>query len=126
MITISFYDTVAAASEKTLVSQRIPHPFTIKRIRAYFVPGSINQLLLRFLISPDDSVSTSGLPSGHSVLADYGQVDYVVGDGDAKDMRNDVKVDVGNSYVKVHAQNDDSAVHTIDVQVEIEPRGEKE
>ena len=81
---------------------------------------------LRFFIATDDQAPASGQPTGVSVLADYGQVDYIVGDDDEKDMNHDVLVDTGGSYLKVHAENDDFYDHAVDVHMELEPIEAKE
>ncbi len=56
------------------------------------------------------------------MLQDYGQVDYVVGNDDTKDMQQDVSMHESGSYLKVYAQNSDTFDHTIDAQVTIEEK----
>lgn len=124
--TVSFVGTCAARSTKVLTSPNISHPYNIKRIRARFPSGCDNKVKLRFIISPDADTPTTGIPNGSSILKDYGQVDYIVGDKDAKDMQHEVAVTEGNTYLKVHAENDDYFEHLIDVQIYIETRERKE
>ena len=121
MKTLSFYSICPASSHLTLVSPRITHAYRFKRIRARFVAGCNDLMKLRFLIGNDKAASTTAVPSGLSILAEYGQVDYIVGDDDAKDMNNWIDVVERGSYIKVHAENGDTSEHRVDVQIEIEP-----
>jgi len=77
-------------------------------------------MLLRFFISLDNHAPTTGLPSGISILRDYGQVDYLVGDDVIKTIRHDLENPEGGAYLKVHATNNDYYDHAIDVQMTIE------
>jgi len=120
MKTVSFKSVVAASSQKVLVARRISHPYSLETISARFAQGCNNLLELSFYISPDDDASTSKEPNGLSILRDYGQVDYVVGNDDTKNMRNNIEVQESGSYLKVMAVNKDTFEHTIDVQMEIE------
>jgi hypothetical protein len=54
------------------------------------------------------------------MLREHGQVDYIVGDADQKDMEHEVEVAQGGSYLKVYAVNSDTFDHSIDVQMTIE------
>ena len=117
--TVAFYGTCVARSELTLVSPRISTPFELRSIRAFFPVGTLNLLRLSFLVAMDSVVSTSGLPPGVSLLADYGQVDYVVGNGAEVFLRHEVLQEYGGSFVKVHGVNDDFFDHAMDVQLTI-------
>jgi len=121
MKTVAFYGTVSANSELTLVSPRICSGFALKRILVTFAPGCENLVALRFFYSLDDHAPSSGYPSGINVLRDYGQVDYVVGDDVQKNLDHEVEILEGGAYLKVHADNDDSYPHSVDVQMFIEP-----
>lgn len=103
-----------------MASPRITHPYSVRGIDAKFASGCENLMSLRFYTSADDQAPTSGAPSGVSILADYGQVDYVVGDNDAKHLVHDVMVAEGGSFLKVYADNDDYFDHDVDVQMTIE------
>ena len=120
MKTVSFSGTCTARAEKVLVSPFISHPFTIKRIHCRFPKGCDDKMKLRFYVSPDKDAPTSGEPNGSSMLRDYGQVDYILGDGDTKDMDHEVEMSEGGSYLKVWAVNTDYYPHLIDVQMYIE------
>jgi hypothetical protein len=120
MKTVAFFGSCAARSSLVLVSPRISTPFTFKRFHCKFESGCQNLLSLRFYYSSDDQAPSSGAPSGLSVLREYGQVDYVVGDGDSKHLEHEVEVKEGGSYFKVYAVNDDFYAHDVDVQMEIE------
>lgn len=118
--TVSFYGTCLARSEKTLVTPMISRKFTIKKVSARFPSGSNNLIKLYFFYSIDDDAPAAGRPSGTSILQDYGQVEYIVGNNDSKIMNHNVEVKNGNMYLKVYAYNEDYYDHDIDVQMEIE------
>lgn len=120
MKTVSFHDTCVAGSSKVLVSKRIGHPYNVTRIRARFAQGCNNTLKLAFYISLDDNAPAAAAPTGVSMLQDYGQVDYVVGNDDTKDMQHEVKMAESGSFLKVYGQNSDGFDHTMDAQITIE------
>ena len=123
--TVSFYGTCAAGSELVLVSDVIGHPYLVKAIRCSFPVGSINKVELQFFIAEDDDPPSTGLPNGLSILADYGHVPYVVGEGEVVKMLHEVEVRIANTWLKVHANNRDFAEHAVNVQItiDIEDRG---
>lgn len=124
--TVSFVGTVSARSKLTLVAHRISTAYKIKRIRAKFGEGNVNALLLRFFHSLDDEAPTDGAPNGISLLADYGQVDYIVGNADDKDMDHEVFIEEAGGFLKVYADNQDYFEHLVDVQIYIVPVPEEE
>jgi len=75
---------------------------------------------LRFYYSLDKSVPATGEPAGVSMLKDYGQVDYVVGNDDTKEMDHNLHIAESGSYLKVYAVNADTFEHSVDVQITIE------
>lgn len=119
MKTVSFHGSCAARSSKVLVSKAITTAYIISEIHATFALGCVNKLRLEFLIAHDDEAPSTGKPSGVSVLADYGQVAYVIGDNSKKIMGHNVESDSGGTYLKVYAVNDDFYDHDIDVQIMI-------
>ena len=84
--------------------------------------GCLNRVNLRFFISPDNDTPSTGPPNGYSMLREHGQVDYIVGDGDQKDMHHEVEVQSSGTYIKVYAVNDDFYDHLVDVQMTLEPK----
>lgn len=132
--TIAFYDTVAAHSKKTLVSKRITTPFELQRVKASFALNTNRRLRIEFVISPDDSTPSDKPLTGFNVLSELGQVEFLVGDDDMKEVPMRIAVKVAGMYVKVFASNLDSYEHTIDAQAFIltkkraaaEPAPEKE
>lgn len=118
--TVVFVGVVASRSEVTLVSKRIGTPYRVRWIRATFPLGCNDLVKVRLFMSPDATAPTSGEPTGVSVLRDYGQVDYLIGDGEQKWIDHDVEMEESGSWLKVHAENGDWAQHIIDVQVGIE------
>ena len=118
--TISFFDFVAASSNKTLVSQRIGTPFRIKHIQASFAPGVERLMKLYFFVSPDSAQPTTKVPTGTNLLAQTGQARYLTGDDESKGFGLEVYFAERGYYVKVYAENTDTYAHTIDVQITIE------
>ena len=117
VLTLSFYDTVAANAMKTLVSGYIKFPFTIEKLRAQFALNCNRQLRLRFFISPDDSAPTTFNLPGHNILEPLGNVDYIVGDDEPIEIPYRIAVEEAGMYVKVFAENVDSYEHSIVAQV---------
>lgn len=118
--TVTFYGTTTAQGELTLVSDRIGHPYTMKRVRVSFPAGSINLHQVSIYIDQDETAPSSGKPGGISVFADYGQVDYLVGEGEVVELAHVVDVPWSNSWIKVYGNNADFYDHALNVQVEIE------
>lgn len=120
LVTVSFFGTVSAGSNNTLVSKYIDARFKVKRIIASFAPG-VNRLMnLSYYISADESAPTTEPPTGTNVLAQVGQVTYITGDDEQKNLPHEVEYESRGAYVKVYAENSDSFDHTIDTQVIIE------
>jgi hypothetical protein len=118
--TLSFYGTCLARAELTLVSKRIGTSYTVRWIRVSFPAGSMNLLAVRLYLAPDEEAPASGEPSGVSLLRDYGQVDYLVGEQEQKVIEHVVAVTEGGTWLKVYAVNSDFFDHAVDVQVGIE------
>jgi hypothetical protein len=117
--TISFFATVSASGNSTLVSQRISVPFVVHQVRASFALNTARTLKLRFFLSLDKS-APSALPlTGSNILADIGQVDYLVGDDDTKVLNTSFLSASGGAFVKVFAENTDVNDHTVDVQIDV-------
>jgi len=117
---VSFFGTVAASSKATLVSKRITSPFRIKKIRASFAPGTDRLLNLYFFISYDDSAPTTAQPTGTNILSQTGQVTYITGDDEYKEVEVEVEQREAGAYIKIYADNTDTFEHTIDSQIIIE------
>lgn len=121
MRTVSFYGQVEARSTVVLCSPRISTGYVVRRMRVSFANGCFNLVKVEVFVSPDDSTPTTGKPSGLSVLDDYGQVPYVVGNAEVVDMFHDQGVDQAGSFLKVYANNTGYQKQDVSVQVEIEP-----
>lgn len=118
--TISFFGSVNAASNLTLVSGRISQAFKTTKIRASFAPGVNRLMTLKYFISTDPTAPTTAEPQGTNVLQKIGQVAYITGDDEFKELEHEVIDPTRNAYIKVYAENADVAAHTIDTQVTIE------
>jgi hypothetical protein len=118
--TISFFGTVGALAKKTLVSQKIGQKFKTKIIRASFAPGVNRLMTLKFFISQDPSAPTTEEPQGINILKQIGQVPYITGDNEYKELPHETLYPERNAYIKVFAENSDTYDHTIDAQVTIE------
>lgn len=124
--TLLFAGTCSARSVKTLVSQRITRPFRTRQLTIRFAPGCANLMALTFFAADDDQAPAAGRPSGISLLQDYGQGDYVRGDGDQIVLNHVVHAAAGGVYLKVHADNTDWYDHAIDADIEIEVQAEED
>jgi hypothetical protein len=118
--TIPFFGTCLARGELTLVSKRIATPYQLHTLHVCFPAGTINLLAMRFYTSSDNEAPAAGAPNGVSILRDYGQVDYLIGDGTDKDLQHQVSVAEAGTYLKVYAVNTDFFDHVVDVQITIE------
>ena len=118
--TYFFLGTCDALSEKTLVSDRVFHPFVTRKFLISFALNTQRLLRIKVFIDDDKEVPTSGEPSGLNLFSSYGNVDYVVGDGATLEFEHEVHIDQRGMWIKVYAQNMDNYSHTIDVAVVIE------
>jgi len=115
--TLVFNGVVAANSITTLVSQHLLFPFATRELRVHFALNTNKQLRIQFLVSPDNSASTSSHFTGHSLLSTLGQVPYVVGDDETVVIPYHVLIPDVGMYLKIHADNRDSYEHSIDAQI---------
>lgn len=111
---LPFFDTVAAGSNKTLVSKIITTPFTVVRINASFALGTNRLMQLYFFVSPDDEAPTTAPPNGYSLLSVLGQVSYLTGDNEQKEMHHNAIISDINVFLKIYAVNSDGFDHTVD------------
>ncbi|KKN06079.1 hypothetical protein LCGC14_1080880 [marine sediment metagenome] len=118
--TISFFGTVGAGANLTLVSQLITGRFKTSVIRASFAPGVERLMTLKYFISFDPSAPTTEQPKGINILQQTGQVPFITGDDEFKSLEHEVLQNERNAFLKVFAENADSFEHTIDTQITIE------
>lgn len=112
-VSIPFHGTVAANSMKTLVSKRITYPFRMTGARIHFALGTDRTLQVKIFLSPDPEDPDTEEPTGISVLAAAGQVEYVVGDDEPIQIPFNVLMKEEGMYLKLFANNTDSWEHTI-------------
>jgi hypothetical protein len=120
--TISFYGICPARSRVTLVSKRIAYAYQLQRIAATFPAGCLNLLQLSFFAAGDNDAPTAAPPADFSLLAENGQVAYLVGDDTTKDCTHHVDCPDQGSYLKVHAYNSDWYDHAVDCHMTLETR----
>lgn len=118
--TISFFGTVNANGEKTLVSQRINTPFNTKKVAISFPDGHNRLVQIKVFISQDQNAPTSGEPQGLNILQMLGSVPFVVGDNERKDFEVEKPYSQRGGYIKMYAKNNDGFQHTMDAQITIE------
>lgn len=116
---ISFYGNCPAQATLTLVSARIGTPASVRRLRASFPAGCMNLMAIRLYASTDDQAPAAGEPSGTSLLADYGHVDYVTGEGEIVDVHHEISLPDAPNWLKIFAVNDDFYQHAVNAQLEI-------
>ncbi len=124
--TISFVGTVAAGSEKVLVSRILGFPFTVRKVTANFSLNQNRTVKISFFHSPDEDAPSSGKPSGSNLLQYSSNQPYLVGDDDSKNLRLDHFASSWPTWLKIHADNSDGFEHDIDCQIEIEIKTKKE
>ena len=112
---ISFYGSVTTGANKTLVSQLLRFPYVVEKIRVKFALGHSATTQHRFFVSPDKEAPTGNVPTGRNILSQWGNVDYVVGDDDVLDLKDETHVVEKGTYLKVYASNSDSVTHTVNV-----------
>jgi len=117
---IPFYGTVPANSEKTLVSDRLSLPYTIKEVQIHFPPGTECKNRIRVYVSGSDYAPSTGKPDGDNLFAYGGHIEYIVGDNETLILPRSDKIEQKPTWIKVHAENTDSYDHTIDVRVVID------
>jgi len=118
--TYFFLGTCDALSEKTLVSDRVFHPFVTRKFLVSFALNTQRLLHIKVFVDDDKEVPVSGEPSGQNLFSSYGNVDYVVGDGVTLEFEHEVNINQRGMWLKVYAQNLDGVAHTIDVAITIE------
>lgn len=117
---LMFHGTCEALAEKTLVSGNIRFAYKLKTVRIAFAPGTNRQMRIKIFTSNDYNAPSSGEPTGTNLLAEYGQVDYIIGDDDWRRFEHEVRVPTRNNWLKIYADNRDIFAHTIDVLITIE------
>jgi hypothetical protein len=117
--TLMFAGRCEARSVLTLVSQRITRPFRLSMATIRFPNGTQNLVTIRLYQAEDDQAPTTGRPSGVSLLQDFGQVDYLRGDGVQVTVLHTIDVTPAGAYLKVHADNSDWYDHMVDVDLQI-------
>lgn len=118
--TVSFFGTVAASSELTLVSKRITAPFKTLAFAVSFPPGMNRTVELRPYISLDPTAPTTGRPTGVNMLTQLGQSENIVGDDERKIITLEVVNPSRGAFLKVYANNTDTFSHTVDAQITLE------
>lgn len=118
--TVSFFGTVGASANLTLVSKQISGAFNVKKIRASFAPGVNRLMKLKFFISSDPEAPTTAAPNGVNILQQTGQANYITGDDEFKEFEHEITNPTRNSWLKIYAENADTFDHTIDAQITIE------
>lgn len=118
--TYFFFGTCPALGEKTLVSDRVFHPFVTREFNIGFALNTQRKLRVKVFLSPDRETPVSGEPTGQNCFDSYGNVDYVVGDDVTLTFEHEIEVQAKGMWLKVYAENLDNFDHTIDVAVTIE------
>lgn len=120
LVVIPFAGTVAASATSVLVSKRINVPFRVKRIRISF-PLNMNRTVQFYpMISSDNDAINTANPTGVYIFAQLGQVEYLVGDDEVKDLPVELDVAESGQYIKLRVVNADTFEHTVDAQMIVE------
>src|SRR3990167_8832100 len=119
VLTYPFAGTVSALSRVTLVSSRILFPFRLKRIDCYFPQGTNRLNQLSFYVSSDSGAPTTEITDEFNVLTARGNITYLVGNDERREIHHEIDFPERGMYVKVHANNTDGVEHTIDATITI-------
>lgn len=115
-----FQGSVTTGASVTLVSQRLRFPYVLENLRVKFALGHVGLVQHRFFVSDDELAPTTEQPSGSNILKQYGNVDYVIGDDDVLELKDETHVTRQGTYIKVFVTNSDTVTHTINVVATIE------
>lgn len=119
LFTYLFSGTVSALSRVTLVSSRIGFPFRIKRVDAYFPQGTNRTNQLFFFVAPDNGAPITEIVDEDNIFVARGNVTYLAGNDERRDVLHEVEYQRSGMYLKVHANNTDGVEHTIDATITI-------
>jgi len=119
-IGLSFVGQVSANSNKTLSSRSLDFAYRVAKISVAFPIGSARLVRAHVIVSPDPTIPVAGMPSGQSVLGQYTSTDYLVGDGEIKEVECGFDVLSKGSWLKVYVVNSDSIIHSVDAQITLE------
>jgi len=119
---LSFYGTVTAGNRITAVSQKLSFPYIMDRIRLKYALGHAGTVQHSIFVSRDAEAPTTAPPTGRDILAQYGSVNYVVGDDDVEVIDDQTIVDESPTWLKVHVYNTDAFDHTYNVLMTIDDR----
>jgi len=124
LATIPFFSTVAASATAVLISKRINVPFKVKAVRVSFPLNMNRTVQFSFFVSDDNDTINTARPTGANIFAQLGQVEYLVGDDETKELPVELEVEQAGKYIKLMVVNADTFEHTIDAQmiVELLPR----
>lgn len=109
---IQLTDTVAALSQLTISSNRITVSFALLSFSVHFPAGSDNLVLVYPLLSFDDSISTTAIPMGTSLLSPGSPNEYLAGDDVTINVPTGRIVLERGAYLKIHVDNQDGFNHT--------------
>lgn len=97
--------TVPGFSQATIVSGKITFPFRITRVRMWFRNDAAYSVLLYWLVSPNSTGSTTGIPSGDNIFAYAAPVPYFAAEDTVIEALSNYEDPDGNKYLKLHAVN---------------------
>ena len=110
---VVFAGEVNALANNTLVSKRISSPFTVTHVTVSFPLNQNREVDVKIFISPDSNVETATDPQGFNILQEYGQVDYLHGDGEQLNVPVHVPFRQSGAYLKMYMVNNDNFKHKI-------------
>lgn len=119
-ITIPFYVEIPQSSNKTVKSQSLNFFYTTRTVAITFALNTNRLVRVYPIISLDDQIPKSGMPSGQQLFAPYGQVKYLVGDDQTVRVKHETTTFQKPSWITLYIDNLDTYDHTIHAHVTIQ------
>lgn len=118
--TINFRASLGAGLSACYVSNRLGQPFLTKLVRAKFALNQNGLLHLYFFVSTTSNTPATLPEDGTNLLRAHGDIDYIAGDDEIKELSIEVPVTHRGGYIKLFAVNNDVNALTVDAQVMLE------
>lgn len=113
-------DTLNTGAQNTLISDYLPFPFRIIEVKMLFGFTTGNLLRYYWLVSGNNTGSTTGIPTGDNPFAYSGTVPYFVGEGIIRKEPCRYKDDTGKKYIKLHAVNNSGVAQAVAASIVIQ------
>lgn len=96
---------LAANSQTTLISAKIPFCYRIVKVKLYYLEYTTPEHRYYVLVGETGAGSVVGLPEGVNIFGEYGQVTYLSSSQGVRILEPMRVVDRVDTYLKVHTHN---------------------